>query len=214
MTGHKGVAILGIFVADLAFRAGRLPGIGETIAGSGFKMGPGGKGSNQAVAAARVGAPVTFISKIGRDEFGANALATWKKERITPRVVEMDDQPTGAAFIYVNDKNGDNAIIVVAGAAGTINVQDVENAADAIRNAAVFITQLEQPVAAAKRGLEIAKAQNVPPYVIFHDKTLLEMAARQPRTLMELASVPGTGTVKLARYGEAFLEVINAHGRS
>src|SRR6185312_7820592 len=146
MAGEKrGVAILGIFVADLAFRAARLPGIGETIAGSGFKVGPGGKGSNQAVAAARVGAKVTFISKIGKDEFGAIALATWKKEGITPRVVEMTDQPTGAAFIYVNDVNGDNAIIVVAGAAATIGVEDIEAAGDAIRNAAVFITQLEQP---------------------------------------------------------------------
>lgn len=158
MSGRRGVAILGIFVADLAFRAGRLPGIGETIAGSGFKMGPGGKGSNQAVAAARVGAKVSFISKIGRDEFGANALATWKKEGITPRVAEMEDQPTGAAFIYVNDKNGDNAIIVVPGAAATITADDVEAAGDAIRSAAVFITQLEQPVAAARRGLEIARA--------------------------------------------------------
>jgi ribokinase len=158
MSQRKGVAILGIFVADLAFRAARMPGIGETIAGSGFKVGPGGKGSNQAVAAARAGADVTFISKIGRDEFGAIALATWKKESITPQVIEMTDQPTGAAFIYVNEVNGDNAIIVVPGAAGTIGPDDVEAAAQAIRDAAVFITQLEQPVAAAKRGLEIAKA--------------------------------------------------------
>jgi ribokinase len=158
MSQRKGVAILGIFVADLAFRAGRLPGIGETIAGSGFKVGPGGKGSNQAVAAARVGAQVSFISKIGRDEFGKIALSTWENEGITPRVIEMADQPTGAAFIYVNDVNGDNAIIVVPGAAATISSADVEGAADAITSAAVFITQLEQPVSAAKRGLEIAKA--------------------------------------------------------
>lgn len=157
MGQRKGVAILGIFVADLAFRASRLPGIGETIAGSGFKVGPGGKGSNQAVAAARVGAKVSFISKIGRDEFGAIALATWKKEGITPRVVEMADQPTGAAFIYVNETTGDNAIIVVPGAAGTIGVADVEAVADAISSASVFITQLEQPVAAAQRGLAIAR---------------------------------------------------------
>ena len=78
MSQRKGVAILGIFVADLAFRAGRLPGIGETIAGPGFKVGPGGKGSNQAVAAARAGARVTFISTIGRDEFGRIALVTWQ----------------------------------------------------------------------------------------------------------------------------------------
>ncbi|MGE0239723.1 MAG: ribokinase [Parvibaculaceae bacterium] len=158
MSQRKGVAILGIFVADLAFRAGRLPAIGETIAGTGFKVGPGGKGSNQAVAAARAGAQVTFISKIGRDAFGAIALDTWTKEGITPRVVEMHDQPTGAAFIFVNEVTGDNAIIVVPGAAATIGAADVEASTAAIQDAAVFVTQLEQPVAAARRGLEIAKA--------------------------------------------------------
>jgi ribokinase len=161
MGERQGVAILGIFVADLAFRAGRLPAIGETIVGSGFKMGPGGKGSNQAVAAARSGARVTFISRIGKDEFGASALATWRKEGIVPRVVESAEQPTGAAFIYVNEKTGENAIIVVPGAAAAIAPADVDAAADAIREAAVFVTQLEQPVAAARRGLEIARQAGV-----------------------------------------------------
>lgn len=154
----SGVSILGIFVADLAFRAARMPGIGETIAGSGFKMGPGGKGSNQAVAAARAGARVTFISSIGRDDFGAVAKATWAAEGIAAAVTERDDQPTGAAFIYVNEVNGENAIIVVPGAASTISVADVEARADIIRQSVVFVTQLEQPVAAAMRGLEIAHA--------------------------------------------------------
>ena len=158
---RRGVAILGIFVADLAFRAGRMPAVGETIAGSGFKMGPGGKGSNQAVAAARAGAPVTFLSKIGKDAFGAVALDTWRAEGIAAHVTEMADQPTGAAFIYVNDATGENAIIVVPGAAATISAADVEAAADVIRQAAVFITQLEQPVEAARRGLEIARAAGV-----------------------------------------------------
>lgn len=157
----QGVAILGIFVADLAFRAGRMPTIGETIAGSGFKMGPGGKGSNQAVAAARAGAGVTFISKIGRDDFGAVALSTWQREGIVARVEQVADQPTGAAFIYVNDKTGENAIIVVPGAAASITPADVDAAADAIRSAVVFVTQLEQPIDAAMRGLEIARAAGV-----------------------------------------------------
>lgn len=157
----RGVAILGIFVADLAFRAGRMPAIGETIAGSGFKMGPGGKGSNQSVAAARVGADVTFISKLGKDEFGAIALETWKGEGIRAQVIKTADHPTGAAFIYVNDKTGENAIIVVPGAAGTISVADVDAAADAIRGAAVFVTQLEQPIPAAHRGLQIAREAGV-----------------------------------------------------
>lgn len=162
MASNSGrVAILGVFVADLAFWAGRMPAIGETIAGSGFKLGPGGKGSNQSVAAARAGADVTFISKIGQDEFAAIARATWKAEGITVRVGEVADQPTGAAFIYVNDQTGENAIIVVPGAATTIAPDDVDAAADAIRSASVFVTQLEQPVPAAIRALEIARGAGV-----------------------------------------------------
>ena len=156
-----GVAILGIFVADLAFRAGRMPAIGETIAGSGFKMGPGGKGSNQSVAAARIGGAVTFISKIGKDAFGDIALATWQKEGVNAHVSQSPDEPTGAAFIYVNDRTGENAIIVVPGAAATITPGDVDDAAAIIRGARVFMTQLEQPVSAARRGLEIARAAGV-----------------------------------------------------
>jgi ribokinase len=161
MPMQKPVVILGVFVADTAYRAARAPRMGETILGSDFKLGPGGKGSNQAVAAARVGADVTFISKLGQDAFGDIALATWKAEGITARVAQTADQPTGAAYIYVNDESGENAIIVVPGAAGTISPADVDAAADAIRAAAVFVTQLEQPVAAARRGLEIARRAGV-----------------------------------------------------
>jgi ribokinase len=154
----QGVAILGIFVADLAFRAGRQPAMGETLMGSGFKMGPGGKGSNQAVAAARAGARVSFISRLGKDAFGEIALSTWKAEGITPRVALAPDEPTGAAYIFVSDETGENAIIVVPGAAGAISAKDVERERDAIESAKVFVTHLEQPVDAALRGLEIARA--------------------------------------------------------
>lgn len=153
------VAILGIFVADLAFRAPRPPAMGETIIGSDFKMGPGGKGSNQAVAAARAGAEVSFISRLGRDSFGEIALATWKTENIrTDKVALSADLPTGAAYIFVQENTGENCIIVVPGAAGAISVADVDAAAADIRGARVFVTQLEQPIDAALRGLEIARA--------------------------------------------------------
>ncbi len=79
------VVILGIYVTDLTFRAGRMPLIGETIAGTAFAMGPGGKGSNQAVAAARAGAEVVFCTRIGNDAFGEIARATWAAEGITAR---------------------------------------------------------------------------------------------------------------------------------
>ncbi|MGV1952610.1 ribokinase [Agrobacterium vitis] len=159
----KGVSILGIFVADTAYLAARLPVVGETITGSGFSVGPGGKGSNQAVAAARAGARageganVSFISKIGRDTFGDLALKTYADAGVLPKLTVMDDQPTGAAFIYVNDKTGDNAIIVYPGAAGTITIEDVEAARQTVETSAIFVTQLEQPAEAAHHGLMIAR---------------------------------------------------------
>lgn len=156
-----GVSILGIFVADTAYLAPRMPVIGETITGSGFSVGPGGKGSNQAVAAARAGSPVSFISKLGRDTFGEMALRTYAEAGVTSKIVQMDDLPTGAAFIYVNDQNGENAIIVYPGAAGSIGVDDVEAARETIETSRIFVTQLEQPVAAAQRALEIAHAAGV-----------------------------------------------------
>ena len=87
----QGIAILGIFVADLAFRAGRQPVMGETLMGSGFAMGPGGKGSNQAVAAARAGGKVSFISRLGKDAFGDIAVKVAEGDGLPPsRKPEFD----------------------------------------------------------------------------------------------------------------------------
>ncbi len=154
----SGVCILGIYVADLAFRATRQPVMGETILGSSFAMGPGGKGSNQTVAAARAGAEVTFITKLGKDDFGDRALAMYAAEGVTVKAEQVANNSTGAAYIFVQDGTGANAIIVVAGAAGTISIADVEAQADAIRGAKIFMTQLEQPIPSAVRALEIARA--------------------------------------------------------
>jgi ribokinase len=157
----SGVTILGIYVADLAFRAARQPIMGETIMGTSFAMGPGGKGSNQTVAAARAGAAVTFITKLGKDDFGDRALAMYAQEGVTVRAEQVADNSTGAAYIFVQDGTGANAIIVVPGAAGTISVADVERNRDAIEAAAVFMTQLEQPIPAAMHALQIARAAGV-----------------------------------------------------
>ncbi|SEJ55403.1 ribokinase [Paraburkholderia diazotrophica] len=155
------VVILGIYVTDLTFRADRMPLIGETIAGSAFKMGPGGKGSNQAVAAARAGADVVFCTRIGNDAFGAIARSTWDAEGITARASVIEGASTGAAHIFVDDITGKNAIIVASGAAGTMNASDVDAIEKDIASARVFVTQLEQPVAAARRGLELARRHGV-----------------------------------------------------
>jgi ribokinase len=155
------VVILGIYVTDLTFRAERMPLIGETIAGSAFAMGPGGKGSNQAVAAARAGAKVVFCTRIGNDAFGQIARATWATEGITARASVVDGLSTGAAHIFVDDTNGKNAIIVASGAAGTMNAADVDAIEADIAKARVFVTQLEQPLPAARRGLEVARKHGV-----------------------------------------------------
>jgi ribokinase len=157
----KSVVILGIFVTDLAFRAARMPLLGETVPGTAFKMGPGGKGSNQAVAAARAGADVIFCTRVGADAFGDIAQATWKEEGITSRATVLQDVATGAAHIYVDENTGGNAIIVAAGAAGTLGPEDVDAIESDIAQAAVFVTQLEQPIPAARRGLELARKHGV-----------------------------------------------------
>lgn len=156
MPGH--IAILGVFVADTAYRADRPPRMGETILGNSFALGPGGKGSNQAVAAARAGGEVHFISKLGRDAFADLAFSIWRDAGVRPAVSQHDDSYTGAAYIFVEEATGDNAIIICPGVAGTISPADVEARSAIISGASVFITQLEQPMDAAQRALEIARA--------------------------------------------------------
>lgn len=157
----KPIVILGIFVADTAYRADRQPKIGETILGTSFVLGPGGKGSNQAVAAAMAGGQVHFITRLGRDAFAEIAQTTWAKAGVHPEVTVDPDSFTGAAYIFIENATGNNAIIVAAGAAGRVSVQDVEAKADLIASAAVFVTQLEQPIPAARRALEIARGAGV-----------------------------------------------------
>ena len=159
MAGH--IAVLGIFVADATFRTGRLPGMGETVIGESVALSPGGKGSNQAVAAARLGARVRFISRIGRDAFADMALAAWADAGVEPLVARSDSAATGAAAVLVDAATGENAIVVCPGAASEISVADIDAAAEAIRSAAVFVTQFEQPLPAAARALAIAREAGV-----------------------------------------------------
>jgi len=155
---RQDVVVLGVFVADTSYRADRAPRMGETIMGNSFALGPGGKGSNQAVAAARVGGKVHFISRLGRDPFAEMALATWEKAGVIPEVSQHDDSYTGAAYIFVEESSGENSIIVCPGVAGTISTSDIDAKSDLIGGAAVFLTQLEQPIATAHHALEIAQA--------------------------------------------------------
>ncbi|GAA4111114.1 ribokinase [Aminobacter aganoensis] len=156
------IVVLGTFVADLAFKAERLPVIGETLLGRGFAMGPGGKGSNQVIAAARAGARSAMITRVGQDAFGEMARQTWSGDGVNTSHVLIDETaPTGAAFIFVSSETGDNAIIIESGAAANLSAADVRAAAQLISGAKVFVTQFEQPIEAAIEGLRLARSHGV-----------------------------------------------------
>jgi ribokinase len=157
----KPIVILGVFVADTAYRAARQPRMGETILGDSFALGPGGKGSNQSVAAARAGGDVTFITRLGQDTFADMALATWARAGVKTAVTQDAGSYTGAAYIFVDSATGDNAIIVAPGAAASISESDIDAQAALIGRAGVFVTQLEQPLPAALRALQIAREGGV-----------------------------------------------------
>ena len=157
----KRLSILGIFVADLAF-FGKIPTKGETVLGDDFVVGPGGKGSNQAVAAGKAGADVSFISKIGNDNYGQMAKKIYSETNVkTENLFVTEDKSTGVAAILLNKETGDNAISVVPGAAGALTIEDINTAEEEIKNASFFLTQLETPLETTIHALKVAKRNNV-----------------------------------------------------
>ena len=158
----KSISILGVYVADLAFFADEIPIVGETIIGKEYFIGPGGKGSNQAVAAAKAGAKTFFISKIGDDQFGSMAKKIYDEAGVDySKVIISKEHATGAAGILIN-KKGQNAINVVTGAGGALTNGDIDNALSTITTSSVFLTNLEVPTEVVCHALKIAKSNNVP----------------------------------------------------
>lgn len=160
--GSPKVVILGSFVVDLTSRGPHLPVPGETVKGTLFKMGPGGKGSNQGVAAQRAGAEVTMITKVGKDPFAKIALDNFKNENMDTRFIFEDDcHETGTALIMVDEQTGQNQILVVTGACNHITDEDLNEARESIKNADIFITQLETNMDTVEKGIEMAYAHGV-----------------------------------------------------
>jgi ribokinase len=156
------IVIVGSFNTDLTTYMARLPRAGETVNGRKFVIGPGGKGSNQAVAAARLGAQVTFVGRIGQDAFGKIALDIWQKEGINTTYVAQDaTEATGVAPILVEDASGENMIVVALGANLKLTPADIDAAADVIADADVLITQLEIDYGTAAYALKVAKDKGV-----------------------------------------------------
>jgi ribokinase len=158
----KRIIVLGSTNTDMVVKAARIPVPGETILGGRFLMNPGGKGANQAVAAARLGGDVTFVAKVGDDLFGREAKALFAKEGIRTDYVLTDPmEPSGVALIMVDDK-GENCISVASGANGTLVPDDLAAARAEIENAGVLLMQLETPVETVVCAAQWAASNGVP----------------------------------------------------
>jgi ribokinase len=155
------VCVVGSSNMDLTFRTARLPRAGETLAGRAFHLGFGGKGANQAVMAARLGAQVAMVSKIGADFFGERILANFREQGVDVTHISPDDrQFTGVAGIVVDDQ-ANNCILVIPGANLALTPADVRAAANAIETATVLLCQLEIPVETTVEAFRRARACGV-----------------------------------------------------
>lgn len=159
---NNSIVVLGSANVDLIVRGPRLPRPGETVLGGEFLQAAGGKGANQAVAAARLGGNVTFLAAVGDDDFGRAALGGCRSEGIDCRYLRcIERTATGTALILV-DRSGENMISVASGANALLTPEDVDRVPDDVfRMARVFLASLEVPLATVVRGLERARAHNV-----------------------------------------------------
>jgi ribokinase len=159
---NRPIVVLGSVNMDLVLRCERLPLPGETVHGSSFQRWPGGKGANQAVAAARLGAPVRFIGCVGDDDFGLEASAALRAEGVDiTGLSTLTGATTGVAMITV-DAAGRNAIVLSGGANDAVSARQVDAAADTVRSAALLVCQLEVPLAAVERAVALAHEAGVP----------------------------------------------------
>jgi ribokinase len=156
------VTVMGSFIVDLMARAHHLPVHGETVKGSQFMIGPGGKGSNQGVAACRSGSVVTMITKIGADQFSPIALDSFRKEGISTAFVFEDARyPTGTALIMVDENTSENQIVVTPGACDHITEAEIESARAHIEGSKVLLAQLETNFEALAKAIEIAHSKGI-----------------------------------------------------
>jgi ribokinase len=177
------IVVVGSTNIDLTFPVPRLPRAGETLAGLGLHMGFGGKGANQAVMAARLGAAVHMVSAIGDDDLGKQALGNYRAQGVdTTHVRVHAGRPTGTAAILV-DAQAHNCIVVVAGANAVVSPEDVQAARAAIEGADAVLAQLETPLEATREAFRLARAAGV--------RTILNPApaASLPDDLLALADL-------------------------
>lgn len=166
------ILVIGSSNTDMTVLTQRHPKPGETVLGGQFRMGAGGKGANQAVAAKRLGGDVAFVCKVGNDLFGDNAIHHYEEEGLDTSGILRSDAPSGVALITV-DERGENAIVVASGANAEITAADIESIRPRIEEASILLLQLEIPVAAVQRAAEIAHGAGA--YVILNPAPAQEL---------------------------------------
>jgi ribokinase len=177
------IAVLGSSNTDMVIRLEHLPRPGETLLGGSFSLSAGGKGANQAVAAARAGGEVTLIAKVGTDIFGDQAIAGFKQEGILTHAIRRDPRnPSGVALIFV-DQAGQNCIAVAGGANSRLTPTDVRRARSAIAEADALVMQLETPLPTVIAAAQLAARAYTP--VILNPAPATEL----PRELLNLVSI-------------------------
>ncbi len=155
------IVVVGSSNTDMIIKVPHVPVPGETIIGGTFSTAAGGKGANQAVAAARAGGDVTFVARVGEDMFGRKAKDGFVKDNINvDHVLSDKDAPSGVALIFVGE-DGENSIAVASGANANLSPSDVESAGDAISSADILIMQLETPLETVQKAATIASEKGV-----------------------------------------------------
>jgi len=158
----KKIVVVGSSNTDMIIKVSRIPKPGETIIGGEFSTAAGGKGANQAVSAVRAGGEVVFITRVGEDMLGEQAVSGFIKDGINVENVIRDKRtPSGVALIFV-DSEGENSIAVASGANANISPKDIEKASDVIAEASIILMQLEIPLVTVRTVVEIAASRGVP----------------------------------------------------
>ena len=156
------IVVVGSANTDMVVKSPRIPGPGETVIGGEFLLAAGGKGANQAVAAARLGADVTFVACLGTDIFGDQAITGYQREGIDTSYIARDPEAASGVALIIVDAHGENSIAVASGANAHLSAADVERAADRIAQADILLVQLEIPVDAVRAAVKLAHDAGVP----------------------------------------------------
>jgi ribokinase len=175
------ILVVGSINMDLVVRVPHSPMPGETVLGGDFETFPGGKGANQAVAAARMGGEVTMVGRVGQDNFGDTLIHGLVENNVkTNQVIKDPESPTGIAMIAVA-ANGENSIVVASGANLKVSIEDVENARPQMRSADLLLLQLECPLETVTAAVDLAHAYDIP--------VVLNPAPAQPLSKVLLSKI-------------------------